>query len=586
MQFNLPSNLKDAIVAYDSVRKVRARRAVSVSTSTKKKSTHPLGNPHDLIPTDIVPAASLADAITQINSSFAAERYQAFTKTHVVKENPFESVTEVYAVIFHFESMWLAFWMPPENRKDEYVYGFARAFKNVQKSRDMIPSHIRDRINENGEIVKYGKSEFFVERMLVTAAGMQSNRPKGSRWVRHSAPWDCLHGYQKSSAMRKAASRFEGTLGRRLGTWDRLKWYERIMCRNVLDAVEMEMSSTIYDKISLKFKDVYLSVELINYLIDCTVKEYKGFSVPYADQDLHSLDKIKSIINAPAVKKWLNSKCNEINSRFNDISCTDKSQIIQRWDKVWSLLDNIKSINYFWPSCPIDYYIDNLDLLSTFRVHCREDDRTREWISAHMGVASFFQILKKHSEDTNNITTLGRYRLTEWNDTLNMIASILNNPARTEPLKPPKRWRISEFHDYIQGEAWKLDNDNIDLPQDLFPVPIKVDEVNGSKWSFFQPINTHQLAQWGRAVRNCVGNATHYAEGVKSKKHFIVLCNLDNKPTFTIQLKVENGVMSVVQIVSTSNQRLDQAQSEAYALAFSKALQQRESQLSSGQDQS
>jgi hypothetical protein len=97
--------------------------------------------------------------------------------------------------------------------------------------------------------------------------------------------------------------------------------------------------------------------------------------------------------------------------------------------------------------------------------------------------------------------------------------------------------------------------------------------VGDERWSFFQPHDTHQLSAWGQAVRNCVGNASEYANGVRKKKHFIVLCMVDNKPTFTVQLKVEMGMMSVSQIVGTSNQRLTQEQKDSYTEAFGKALQ-------------
>jgi hypothetical protein len=48
---------------------------------------------------------------------------------------------------------------------------------------------------------------------------------------------------------------------------------------------------------------------------------------------------------------------------------------------------------------------------------------------------------------------------------------------------------------------------------------------------------------------------------------------VDSKPTFTVQLKVEMGMMSVSQIVGTSNQRLTQEQKDSYTEAFGKALQ-------------
>jgi hypothetical protein len=147
-------------------------------------------------------------------------------------------------------------------------------------------------------------------------------------------------------------------------------------------------------------------------------------------------------------------------------------------------------------------------------------------------------------------------------------------------LQAPKRWRIEEFHDHVQAESWKIKNPNEGLPQDLFPHPVRI-ELDQQSWSFFQPLDTHQLAMWGQAVRNCVGSASHYAEDCKKKKHFIVLCMLDGKPQFTIQLTVDMGMMSVKQIAGIANQRLTETQREQYTAAFRLALQERESALQS-----
>jgi hypothetical protein len=165
----------------------------------------------------------------------------------------------------------------------------------------------------------------------------------------------------------------------------------------------------------------------------------------------------------------------------------------------------------------------------------------------------------------------------EMNDTFSMIMRVLEHGKQ---LETPKRWRMPDFHDYVQAEAWKIANRKEALHQDLFPQPIKVN-VNDSDWTFFQPVDTHQLAQWGQAVRNCVGSAGRYAEDIKKRKHFIVLCMIDNKPTFTIQLDVSMGVMNVVQIAGVANQRLSVDQHEQYSTAFKQALQSRESELSS-----
>jgi hypothetical protein len=56
---------------------------------------------------------------------------------------------------------------------------------------------------------------------------------------------------------------------------------------------------------------------------------------------------------------------------------------------------------------------------------------------------------------------------------------------------------------------------------------------------------------------------------------------IENKPKFTIQLKVDMGVMSVCQIAGIGNERLDDTERELYAEAFQLALHERETQLKS-----
>jgi len=73
-----------------------------------------------------------------------------------------------------------------------------------------------------------------------------------------------------------------------------------------------------------------------------------------------------------------------------------------------------------------------------------------------------------HNHDHNlGFHVYGLYTL---EDTFSMLSSVLEDHF----IQPPKRWRLSEFHDYVQAEAWKINNPNIKLPQDLFPSPIKV----------------------------------------------------------------------------------------------------------------
>jgi hypothetical protein len=156
-----------------------------------------------------------------------------------------------------------------------------------------------------------------------------------------------------------------------------------------------------------------------------------------------------------------------------------------------------------------------------------------------------------------------------------MIGTVL---TVRKTLEVPKRWRLTEFHDHVQAEAWKIQHPNTDLPQDLFPAPVKI-QAGEQTWTFLQPIDLHQLSAWGQAVRNCVGNASHYAEDIKKKKHFVVLAMVDHKPLFTIQLEVNNGMMSVTQIKGVANASLSDNEKDAYTKAFGDALKQRDKEL-------
>lgn len=582
MQFNLPSNLQNAVAAYDPEKKMQRRIAAASANSQKKKSGYPLGNPFDLIPPEIVKPEDLQRVISLINTSTADKRYHSFYKIKVSKEDPFQSTEDVYAFILHVESLWLALWLPPEDQKGEYLFGYARAFKDNEKSRNMVYSHVRDKMLDCGELVTYGRSSMVVERRLVTVENIQADgSSRSGRWSSYNAPWDLVcHGYKKTRDMRKVIDKFEKTVARAVPSWEGCKWYERLLCRNPLEAAGIRVSSDLYQFLDQSAEGTELSIDILIKIVDfCKQKDKKDTFI--SEEDFKELDKIKAIIGTPLIKKWIQNKFDKINSDFNDPSCVSKSGITCNWSHVEKCLDNISYVKSIWHDCPLDYYSSNIDALS--RVYIRQLHSALEakaWLAKNMPVASFFQILKKYLEQEHG-KRIGTF--TEWNDTVSMLQTILTHADYKQDLGTPKRWRISEFHDYVQSEAWKLRNEKLALPQDLFPSPIKVKTNDGRVWSFFQPIDTHQLAQWGQAVRNCVGNASHYAEEIKKKKHFIVLCNLDRVPTFTIQLKVNDGIMSVVQIVSTSNRRLTEAESADYGEAFQKALLQREAQLNSGQ---
>ena len=224
-----------------------------------------------------------------------------------------------------------------------------------------------------------------------------------------------------------------------------------------------------------------------------------------------------------------------------------------------------------------------------------------KWFKTNTPITSFIQwferALKAQQQEwqaaPESMRRSARYSETEqptfnfnsFNDTINMMATLHVRQAEglgydereaaleaaLLDLKAPSRWRLAEFHDHVSAKVWLTSNKNEDLPQDLFPAPIKVEHL-GSTWTFFQPRDIHQLGQWGQAVRNCVGNASNYREDVKKKASLIVLAMIDQKPRFTIQVKVCNGVLEVNQIADIGNRRLDDNERSSYELTFAKAL--------------
>jgi hypothetical protein len=307
-----------------------------------------------------------------------------------------------------------------------------------------------------------------------------------------------------------------------------------------------------------------------------------------------TLTSIAHIITKPAIKKLLQANLDQCMTRYNDPNNHHQKPIRQAWNTFFQVINAIDWINNIWPDCPLDYYQAYYNELLSIKLHqvrVRSIDANEtiliDWLREHMPVASLFKMMRKHVEENDTADRLhiwtdsdvgyARYSFPHLNDTFSMAIRILKHRGE---LTPPKRWRINEFHDYVQAESWKIQNPNESLRQDLFPEPIRVTR-NGETWSFFQPVDTHQLAMWGQAVRNCVGSASHYADDIKKRKHLIVLCMIDGKPMFTIQYTVDMGSIHVKQIAGVANQRLSDDQRECFVDAFHEALRLRNNQLQS-----
>ena len=565
MEFRLPQNLQTELLAYDPALKALARQ--QKQTKQTKKQTHPLGKPQGLIPTDVVRESLFNDAVDNINNMAVQSRYHTFQRFN--GGNP-----KFDAILYHYEQCWYAAWLPPQGQESDYVYGYSYAFKNTQTAIKQVPRKLQN-YSELTE-VKFGKSKFHVYSKTVTKQNIiDGNKERG--WNLSGVP--CY--YQKSGQLHRLIKQFESQLITTIPTWeDSNHIFERLQTTN--------LSFILYDSYANRPSEAYdISPDWLpsyNNLFDMIVKHAHyptgAFQQGHTYRDFN---RILHIINTPFIKRWIQNQCDQIIANYNNEDNKYKNNLVKPWNKILTYLQQIQTIHCIWPDCPLDYYQTNVDTLVTVNFTSNAaSSETIQWLNKHMPVASFFTMLNKFYEKETAEQKINprrfqtnEYRFFSFTDTISMLNRLLEKQVTVQK---PDRWRIEEFHDYIQGEAWKVKNENIALPQDLFPTPIKT-TIDDQTWTFFQPIDTHQLAAWGQAVRNCVGNATHYAEDVRKKKHFIVLCMINNKPMFTIQLEVNNGLMSVKQIAGVANARLSDDQKLQYQQTFADALAKRNAEL-------
>ena len=574
MQFQLPTNLQTKLIAYDPQLKALAR---TQTQSTPRKSKYPLGNPVDLIPNDIITADRLQDAIDAINKEQAPGRYREFTKVTT-------KGTITHAILYHYEQVWYAAWLPPKGKEADYIYGYTYAYKDTDTTRKVLPYVLRG-ATDDCVSKPSGRCTFVTYTQQVTKQDVIDGRD-ARNW---NIPGVAAYA-KKSRRLHEPIKRFEAQLQMSIPQWeDSRNIFERIKTTCIADLLTRSHNTDYW--INRNKAEWLPSIDnVFNFIKDNDDNEGTSFNVI---EHGCGYKNILHILDTPFFRKWIQNKCNESIELFNDPSNDAKINILQPWNTIFHLCKQIKTIHYIWgDKCPLDYYQTNLDAL--LGVTIDSGYRTKvsyPWLVQHMPVASFFTWINKFHETKateqrlhngmgyykSNYTGLYVYPFRELEDTLSMVTTVLEDKGE---LAPPKRWRITEFHDYVQAEAWKVSNVNEGLPQDLFPAPVKV-QYNDQQWTFIQPIDTHQLAAWGQAVRNCVGNATNYAEGVRKKQHFIVLCMIDNRPQFTVQLKVSMGMMTVDQIAGISNARLTEEQRESYTKVFGQALQQREEVLAS-----
>ena len=557
MEFRLPENLHHQLLAYDPALKALAKQqqAANKPASTKKKAKYPIGNINDLIPANIVDPAVMRVAIDQLNALTAPNRYHVFYGPDVKNE-----LLKVNAIIYYWESVWVAAWFP--NADEDYLYGFTYAVSATYAIRKNLKSIRFNRPEMNIElsdmkIKKYGRSDYHVHTETVTLDTVCHA---------NNYHWDpfCVYGYSAKGKHIKNESikMFTEEMKTRIPVWEDENLFERV------DKKVNNLDYLFGDNLSIFPRKSCTEVN-INWV---------PTAANIGDNICKRLGVSSVLFAKPFIQKELQLVCDEIVKRFNDPSTTERRSVLKPLKRFIDYMEGIKWINSLWFNAPVDYYQTYKETLSSidftawrmsYVTYNSQYAKTKAWLQKHMPIASMLLILDKAVKEEmlkhpGVVVELRSYTLM---DTFNMINTVLE---ADQPLEPPARWRITEFHDHVQSEAWKIKNKNENLPQDLFPTPIKIQHKEQA-WTFFQPIDTHQLSQWGQAVRNCVGTAG-YGEHIKKREYFIVLCMLDSKPKFTIQLRLNHGLMSVQQIAGISNARLSDEEKSLYTETFREAL--------------
>ena len=340
----------------------------------------------------------------------------------------------------------------------------------------------------------------------------------------------------------------------------------------------------------------------------------------------HVLWKEKGWIDQPFFRRLLHDAMESTETRLRHSQNETKSFVVVEIMKLDHLIKWIEAVLDVWPDTPVDYFKNYQEALENVCTpwlsrgyHNEERDAvlmmTRHYLS-RMPVKTFFEYVKKtyeqgsrdkqvdelydrgeHPRHYNRESETMRFVMHEFDDTISMLKDVMlrfKREGRMEKdLPSPRRWRMTEFHDHINAEQWKCVTEKEKLPQDLFPQPLHIkarDFVSTLDWyhqiekndtfCFFQPQDTHQLAEWGRAARNCVGS-TSYGRGIKKKEHFIVLIMINKVPRYTVQLKLSDQILRIDAglIKDIANKELSRDEKEFVELAFNHAFNLRTKQL-------
>ena len=578
MHFQLPQNLITQVVAYDPVLKPLARTENASGPHKSPRMT--LGLPTRLFPVEFLTEAEQLQYVTDFNQREDRDRA-------IVINND-----KGCGLLAYKSSVWIAVWFFNKSHEKDYIYGATYAYKATPATIERVESSngeanptlgfCQDKNHRlfdyaNTAEVKYGRLAMIERTIYVTMDMVMAGIDR--------LPTDSTFGHygRRDQRKRDRAGQWRQALRSHLGAWaDESNCFARLKEQN-------DVRRCVFVNRKMADTDSFVDIAIADIVTRSNQHE-----------------RIASLLQTPFFKKEANDMFNKTLKLYMDPESKDRRDVKRPYDAFQAQINRVGTFLRIYPDASLDHCQQVYKLASSiYRMPCSGTPEVLQWLRENMPVASFVGIIEKkvteaRQEWANNPRLEERARdystgvptttLTELDDTLQMLGQLhlaQNKNKDHEDRQPlvlekPNRWRLTEFHDYLVGECFKLNTTNERLHQDLFKQPVKV-EHNNQKWTFFQPQDIHQLASWGRAVRNCVGSADSYRNGIKKKTHFIVLAMLDNQPRFTIQLKVNNGVLNVEQIADTCNRRLTDSEREDYQAAFGQALKILDQQITEAQ---
>lgn len=580
MHFSLPSNLQQEVIKYD-----KTLKKLATTTGSKSKTVkYPKGNVTSLglIPDNIVKLSDQQIAIDAINKEPASHAFHSFTKP-VIGESP-----QPLAVIYHLKQFWVAVWMPRDKDAD-YIYGISVAFRNNstalrQFNNKIFHNYVYDKPAyvdniDQMDCTKIGRTEWLHKTLIINKEMLEKGY-KRNYW----RDVDCSHtlkSYGNNYRIFNAINSWEEQLFKSIPTWGGSygsHQFDRLTTKG--NSLYYCMAQECYWMKAHAFSGNTHDLETYEHTVDYHLKKIRQMTKTQA---------FDSTLDRPWFRKYLSNALIKSQSLYENAPLRGSTQTIcQPVNCVADYLSSLSFIYQIYPDANPDVLQNHCEMFQALNISTRYS--SIKWIRNNVPFDSFINMLKRFydkeikaaEENTyvhrNPATGLYRFFCRDLYDTMSMIEQCIN-AGMTDNLKP-RRWRINEWHDHVMKETWKVKNPNIDLPQKLFPEPINITYNDTTKYTLLQPRDTHQLAHWGRTVRNCVGSG-NYAKGVQQFKHMIVLCMIDKEPRYTIQLTVDNGVMHVDQIADVCNKRLEDSERHEIETVFKTALKLREQQLES-----